>query len=114
MLVCLACYEHRIAALLETASHLVLYALDDGQVVPRGDLPAPDGGAQAMAGLLSSLGVQILVCGGLDGHWERIMRAAGVSPESFVGGDVGEILTALAQGRLGTLAKAQQQHSSKG
>ncbi len=102
MLVCLACYEHRIASLLETASHLALYSLEGGQVVPRGDLPAPDGGAQAMAGLLFSLGVRVLVCGGLDGHWERAIREVGIMPKSWVGGDLDQILVALEQGHIST------------
>lgn len=100
MLVCLACYENRIAALLETANHLRIYELRQGRASLSADLPAPGGGPRSLAGLLGSLGVETLVCGGLDGTWERTLRDGGIVPRAWVGGEVDQVLAALEQGRI--------------
>ncbi len=102
MLVCLACYEQRIASLLENASHLMVFALDQGRAEARADIPAPAGGAQALTTLLGSLGVKVLVCGALDGNWERALRGAGIRIRAWVGGTVDDILDGLREGRIGS------------
>lgn len=102
MLVCLACYEQRISSLLENASHLMVFALDQGRAEPRADIPAPTGGPQALVALLRSLGVRVLVCGALDGNWERALHGTGIRLRTWVGGTVEEILDGLREGRFGT------------
>lgn len=104
MLVCLACYEQRIASLLENASHLMVFALEQGRTEHRADIPAPAGGVQALTALLGSLGVKVLVCGALDGNWERALRGAGIRTRAWVGGAVDEILDDLREGRIGGAA----------
>ena len=100
MLVCLACYEQRIAALLENASHLMVFALDQGRTEPKADLPAPAGGAQALVSLLDSLEVGVLVCGALDRDWEHTLRTSGIRTRSWVGGTVDHVLKGLREGSL--------------
>jgi predicted Fe-Mo cluster-binding NifX family protein len=102
MLVCLACFEQRIASLLENASHLMVFALDQGRAEARADIPAPTGGPQALIALLRSLGVRVLVCGALDGNWERALLGTGIRLRAWVGGNVEEILDGLREGRIGT------------
>jgi len=79
MLVCLACYGDRVAALLETATELRLYRKEQETVTPCGVTPAPGTGVLALIDLLAAADVDLLICGGLSGCALSALQQSGVA-----------------------------------
>ncbi len=100
MLVCLACYGDRVAALLETATQLRLYRKEDGALHPCGDLPAPETGVLALIDLLTETGADLLVCGGLSGCALAALVQSGVAVAPWVGGAASDVANAWATAGL--------------
>lgn len=104
MLVCLACYEERVAALLETATQLRLYRQEPAGLAPCGVAPVPETGVLALADQLSARGVELLICGGLSGCALSALRQSGVAVAPWVGGAADDVASAFGAGGLPGLA----------
>jgi len=100
MLVCLACYGDRVAALLETATELRLYRKEQAATTPIGVIPSPETGVLALIDLLAASDVDLLICGGLSGCALSALRQSGVAVAPWVGGTADEVVRALAAGGL--------------
>lgn len=94
MLVCLACYEERVAALLETATQLRLYRQEQAGLAFCDVVPAPQAGVLALADQLAASGVMLLICGGLSGCALSALRQCGVAVAPWVGGAADEVAAA--------------------
>ncbi len=103
MLVCLACYGDRVAALLETATQLRLFRKEREAATPCGVVPAPETGVLALIDLLAASGVDLLICGGLSGCALAALRQSGVSVAPWVGGTVEEVVRAWTAGGVSGL-----------
>jgi predicted Fe-Mo cluster-binding NifX family protein len=103
MLVCLACYEDRLASLLETAASLRLYRVADGGAAYAGECPLPAEGLPGVPGALRLAGVDRLVCGGATCRCVEMIAAAGIRVDPWIAGRVDEVLAALIQGRVAGL-----------
>jgi predicted Fe-Mo cluster-binding NifX family protein len=110
MLVCLACYGDRVAALLENATELRFYGAGaagspDQRPVVRVRLPAPvlEGGLGALLAALESAGAGALVCGGVTGCALEALARAGLTVVPWVGGVADEVAQAWAAGRIATM-----------
>lgn len=100
MLVCLACYEERVAALLETATQLRLYLQEPAGLAPCGVAPVPETGVLALADQLSARGVELLICGGLSGCALSALRQSGVAVAPWVGGAADDVAAAFGASGL--------------
>lgn len=98
MLVCLACYGDRVAALLETATELRLYRKEQEAATPCGVIPAPETGVLALVDLLAASEVDMLICGGLSGCALAALRQSGVAVAPWVGGTAEEVVRAWTAG----------------
>lgn len=103
MLLCLACYEDRLASLLDTAKELRLFQTNDGRTREQGRLPLPAGGCRALPGALTRAGVQVLLCGAVSGRLLQDLRAQGLEVRSWLRGSPDEVLAAWAAGELNRL-----------
>ena len=104
MLVCLACYEERVAALLETATQLRLYRQEPTGLAPCGVAPVSETGVPALADQLSARGVELLICGGLSGCALSALRQSGVAVAPWVGGAADDVASAFGASGLPGLA----------
>lgn len=100
MLVCLACYGERVAALLETTTDLRLYHAQDGSLAPCGVAPAPGGGVPALIGWLEASRVGLLLCGGLTCCALEALQNAGVQVVPWIGGAADEVAQAWLTGGI--------------
>jgi len=100
MLVCLACYGDRVAALLENATQLRLYRAEHKAPVPCGVFPAPKNGVPAMVDMLAGMGVKVLVCGGLSGCALAALQQSGLPVVPWIGGSAAEVASAWAGGGI--------------
>lgn len=98
MLVCLACYGDRVAALLETATELRLYRKEQETVTPCGVTPVPGTGVLALIDLLATADVDLLICGGLSGCALSALQQSGVAVAPWVGGLADDVARVWAAG----------------
>ena len=102
-LVCLACYEDRLASLLETAASLRLYRVTGEGAVFAGECPLPREGLPGLPGALRRAGADRLVCGGATCRCVEMFAAAGIRMDPWIAGRVDEVLAALVHGRMAGL-----------
>jgi predicted Fe-Mo cluster-binding NifX family protein len=104
MRICLAAYNHRLAALFDTASRLLLFdGLGDG-LQPAGEVHPPGEGAASRIAAVLACGAEVLVCGAMSRCTRRILSDSGLVVWDWVRGDIDEVLTAWAQNRLQDLS----------
>ena len=78
-----------------------LYEVTDGQVVSSGVVDTNGSGHGALAGFLSALGVDTLICGGIGGGAQMALANAGIRLYGGVAGDADDAVAALLAGELG-------------
>ena len=110
MLVCLACYGDRVAALLESATELRFYSAMPGdpsaaeaRARVRLHVPVAELGLPTFLDVLRSAGARGLVCGGLTGCVLEGLARSGLRVVPWVGGTAEEVAQAWAAGRIATM-----------
>ncbi|MBT8762375.1 NifB/NifX family molybdenum-iron cluster-binding protein [Desulfohalobiaceae bacterium Ax17] len=101
--ICLACYGKRLAAIIDSASDLLVFKLKDDKIYPAGHLSLPLGDLPGMVSLLKSCGVDILICGGISGCTIRILQNVGILVIPWIAGTIEQVLSALQNNRLDKL-----------
>ncbi|NJB66553.1 putative Fe-Mo cluster-binding NifX family protein [Desulfobaculum xiamenense] len=104
MNLCLACYEDRLASLLENATSFRLFRLEHGETTPAGGFDLARHDTQNLISALASCGVSTIVCGGVSGCTRRMLMQAGLDVRPWIRGTVDDVLAALAEGSLDRLA----------
>ena len=77
-----------------------LYQVEDGQITNKMLIPTGDSGHSALAGLLSRLKVDALICGGIGGGAQAALAEVGIRVYGGVQGDADAAALALAAGQL--------------
>ena len=103
MLIALATYEDRLAALFENACELRLFIRENDKIYPAGRHSLPYSDPCARISALTSCGVTLLICGGLTGCSRRLLIRSGIEIIPWIGGEVETVLHAWATDRLGAL-----------
>ena len=78
-----------------------IYEVQDGNVNGTEVIDTNGSGHGALAGLLSSLGVDALICGGIGGGAQMALADAGIKLFGGVNGSTDEAVEALLNGTLG-------------
>ena len=100
MMICLACFENRLASVFEHASDLRLYTLEDGRLQAAGHLPLATGCSVEDVLRLRDDGVRQLVCGAICGATRSQLERAGVDVRPWVRGELDQVVHALETGTL--------------
>lgn len=98
--ICIAGYQNRVATLLETATELRLYTVENADVVSSGMTAMPVAGPHALPAYLKSLGVEIVICGGLARAAQDGFEAMGVRIIPWVKGPIETVLDAYLAGTI--------------
>lgn len=98
--ICIAGYQNRVATLLETATELRLYTVENAEVVSSGMSPMPVAGPHTLPTYLKSLGVEVVICGGLARAAEDGFEAMGIQIIPWVKGPIETVLDAHLQGNI--------------
>ena len=77
-----------------------LYDVEDGKIVSSEVVDTAGSGHGALAGMLSALHVDALICGGIGGGAQAALAAAGIQLYGGVSGDADQAAEALAAGTL--------------
>ena len=77
-----------------------IYDVEDGRILSSQVVDTSGSGHGALAGVLSALHVDALICGGIGGGAQTALAAAGIRLYGGVSGSADEAAEALAAGRL--------------
>ena len=77
-----------------------LYDVEDGRIVASQVVDTNGSGHGALAGVLSALNVDALICGGIGGGAQMALTAAGIRLYGGVSGSADAAAEALAAGKL--------------
>ena len=77
-----------------------IYDVQDGKIIASGVVDTGGSGHGALAGVLSALNVDALICGGIGGGAQMALAAAGIRLYGGVSGSADAAAEALAAGKL--------------
>lgn len=77
-----------------------IYEVEDGKIVNSEVVDTNGSGHGALAGLLSALNINILICGGIGGGAQMALAQAGIKLYGGVNGDADEAVKAFVSGNL--------------
>lgn len=77
-----------------------VYEVADGKILSSQVVDTNGSGHGALAGVLSSLGAEVLICGGIGGGAQMALAAAGIQLYGGVSGNADAAVEALAAGQL--------------
>ncbi|MGE4299558.1 MAG: NifB/NifX family molybdenum-iron cluster-binding protein [Desulfovibrionaceae bacterium] len=105
MIVCLATYEDRLAALFDTAAAFDLFEMAPGAgITPTQRLSLPQADTAAKIAALHAQGVEQLICGAISGGEQHAFAQAGIALTPWRCGTIAQILDALATDNLDMVA----------
>ena len=78
-----------------------IYDVEDGKIISSEVVDAGGSGHGALAGVLSALKVDALICGGIGGGAQNALAQAGIRLFGGVSGNADEAVNALLAGNLG-------------
>ena len=77
-----------------------IYTAEDGQIIAGNVINTLGSGHGALAGLLSMLNVDVLICGGIGGGAQAALAQAGIRIFGGVSGDADKAAESFVQGTL--------------
>lgn len=91
-------------------SEFKVYDVQDGKILSSQVVGTGGQGHGALAGVLGTLGAQVLICGGIGGGAQAALRNAGIQLFGGVSGDADAAVEALLAGNLAYNPDVQCNH----
>lgn len=82
------------------SSQFKIYTEDNGKIIASEVIDTNGSGHSALAGLLSALGVNALICGGIGGGAQMALAGAGISVYGGVTGNADKVAEDFVAGKL--------------
>lgn len=92
------------------AEQFKIYTAEEGKIINSKVVDTNGSGHGALAGLLSSLGIDALICGGIGGGAQMALSDAGIKLYGGVSGSCDAAVEALLGGTLGYNPKVKCDH----
>lgn len=92
-----------------------VYEIEEGKIVKSEVVDTNGSGHGALAGMLSDLGIEVLICGGIGGGAQMALAQAGIQLYGGVSGDADEAVEAFLADSLDydPEAKCDHHHSER-
>ncbi|MCK4727856.1 MAG: NifB/NifX family molybdenum-iron cluster-binding protein [Desulfobacterales bacterium] len=100
MKVAIPAWAGQVSTVFDFAHSLLLVELHSGKEVGRSEIPLDEYPSILRAGILSRLGVKVLICGAISRSLATVVAGYGIEIIPFVSGMVDEVLDAYLTGRL--------------
>ena len=100
MKVAIPIFNNRVSPRFEYAPALLLASVEHNRVVEKNELSLAEHDFFRRCALIKELGVDTLVCGGINGFTARLLAGRNVQVVSPVSGDVEDVLQHFLQGKL--------------
>lgn len=102
-LICLACYQDRLASVCENADGYKLFEIRDDKIYPAGLLSLPSKDPMDRTSAILACGVTIFLCGAICNPTRQALEAAGIKVIPWLTGTEGQVLDGYLHGGLATL-----------
>ncbi|NDV23168.1 NifB/NifX family molybdenum-iron cluster-binding protein [Desulfovibrio sp. JC022] len=99
-LLCLACYEDRLASVFDNAPDLKLFRVEDNKICPAGYLSLPSKDPKDRTSAIMTCGATFLICGAICGCTMNELEQAGVRVIPWITGMTDQVLAAYQQNCL--------------
>jgi len=99
-LLCLACYEDRLASVFDNAPDLKLFRVEDNKICPAGYLSLPSKDPKDRTSAITTCGATFLICGAICGCTMNELEQAGIRVVPWIRGMIDEVLAAYQQNCL--------------
>ena len=100
MKIAIPTFGTRVSPRFDCAGAVLVLTVDDGKASERQEFAASDWALHERISKLLELGVDTVICGGIDQWSVESLRSAGVTIYGWVSGEVEDALAALLQGEL--------------
>jgi predicted Fe-Mo cluster-binding NifX family protein len=100
MRVALPIWNDRVSPVMDAATRLLIVDYGDQGEISRTEAPVGGDHEPHLARLLSGLGIQSLICGGISQHLFSLLEAQQIKVIPWVTGHVEEVLDAFTANRL--------------
>jgi len=100
MKVAIPVWNLRISPLFDTARHLLIVEIEDGQELSRSEEELEDYLPPRRASRLVGLGVKILICGAISRQLAAMLIGSGITIVPWMSGLVDDVLQAYLRGKL--------------
>lgn len=87
-----------------------VYEVQEGRIVRAEVIDTNGSGHGALAGMLSDLGIEVLICGGIGGGAQMALAQAGIELYGGVSGDADDAVVAFVSGNLNYDPEAKCDH----
>ncbi|NDV26632.1 NifB/NifX family molybdenum-iron cluster-binding protein [Desulfovibrio sp. JC010] len=99
-LLCLACYEDRLASVFDNAPDLKLFRVEDHKICPAGYLSLPSKDPKDRTSAIIACGATFLICGAICGCTMNELEQAGTKVIPWISGMIDDVLSAYQQNCL--------------
>ncbi len=99
-LLCLACFEDRLASVFDNAPDLKLFRMEDNKICPAGYLSLPSKDPKDRTSAIIACGATFLICGAICGCTMNELEQAGVRVIPWITGMTEQVLSAYQQNCL--------------
>jgi hypothetical protein len=103
-LLCLACYQDRLASVCENADEYKLFEIRDDTIYPAGRLSLPSKDPMDRTSAILACGVTFLLCGAIGVDTRMRLEGGGVAVIPWLTGGIDEVVAAYRHGALAGLA----------
>jgi len=93
-------WEGRVSPVMDSATRLLVIDSEDGVEKSREMVSLPTTGIGDRARFLSSMGIEVLICGAISRQFEQLLAATGIRTSPWFRGNVDEVVTAHSRGEL--------------
>ena len=107
MKIAIPTFGTRVSPRFDCAGAVLVLTVDDGKASERQEFAASDWALHERISKLLELGVDTVICGGIDQWSVESLRCAGVTIYGWVTGEVEDALAALLQGDLDSEAATE-------
>lgn len=103
-LICLACYQDRLASVCENADGYKLFEIRDNKFYPAGLLSLPSKDPMDRTSAILACGVTTFLCGAICNRTRQVLEEAGVKVLPWLTGSEAQVLEGFMHDSLSCLA----------
>lgn len=107
MKIAIPTFATRVSPRFDCAKSVLVVTIDNGEASERCELAASDWAPHERINRLLELGVDTVICGGIDCWSVASLQSAGVTVYGWITGEVEDALAAMLQGTLDSSAQAE-------
>jgi predicted Fe-Mo cluster-binding NifX family protein len=107
MKIAIPTFATRVSPRFDCAQSVLVVTVDDGDASERRELSAGDWAPHERVDRLLELGVDTVICGGIDCWSVASLQSAGVTVYGWITGEIEDALAALLQGNLDSDAEME-------